>query len=195
MGMTFYQLALTLPKKKVLEIIRALLRQYPLRGHWRLRIMVWKEQHMVHHMLMILPYTPLKHEQYQQGIDVFVVPTEIKLSKRMANVKSLQYQLYDQAYQRAQINGASEALLLNKNNNVVEFSRGNIFYLLNHQWYTPPLSQGCLNGVVRQHVMRTVGPVVIKERPLAVKELTKVTGMLLTNSLIGSIPIRRILMG
>jgi len=50
-------------------------------------------------------------------------------------------------------NGLDNCLLLNDSKNVVEALQGNIFMLLGSKLVTPPVSEGCLNGVMRKQIL------------------------------------------
>ena len=50
-------------------------------------------------------------------------------------------------------NGYDNCLLLNDDKNVVEALQGNVFMLLKGELITPPLSDGCLNGIMRKQII------------------------------------------
>ena len=50
-------------------------------------------------------------------------------------------------------NGYDNCLLLNDSKNVVEAIQGNLFMLTGNKLITPPVSEGCLNGVMRKQVL------------------------------------------
>ena len=68
-----------------------------------------------------------------------------KLSQRM---------MYDQAWQRAEKNGAFDALFINELGHVTEGGRSNIFIKKDGQWLTPPISAGCLPGIMRSLILK-----------------------------------------
>ena len=49
---------------------------------------------------------------------------------------------------------ADDILVYNSKHNVTETSIYSLFYLLNNQAYTPPLEDGCLNGVLRSYYLQ-----------------------------------------
>lgn len=50
-------------------------------------------------------------------------------------------------------NGLQNCLLLNDSKNVIEALNGNIFMLKDGKLSTPPVSEGCLNGVMRKQIL------------------------------------------
>src|SRR5690554_5586144 len=53
----------------------------------------------------------------------------------------------------AKENGYQNCLLLNDEKNVVEALQGNVFMKMGNQLFTPPISDGCLNGIMRKQVL------------------------------------------
>jgi len=54
-------------------------------------------------------------------------------------------------------NKLDEVILLNQNGFLCEASSSNLFVLYQNQLYTPALSEGCIEGVMRQVVMKLAG--------------------------------------
>lgn len=53
----------------------------------------------------------------------------------------------------AEENNLQNCILLNNDKNVVEVLNGNLFMLLNNKLITPPVSEGCLNGIMRKQII------------------------------------------
>ena len=53
----------------------------------------------------------------------------------------------------AKENGLNNCILLNKDKMIAEFINSNIFIVKNGQIFTPPISAGCLNGVLRKNLI------------------------------------------
>lgn len=78
--------------------------------------------------------------------------------------------------------GADEALLLNRADRVAEATSANLFLRLDGRWVTPPVTEGCLPGVMRHRLIALTGA---RERPLNPDDLLRADGVLLTNALVG----------
>ncbi len=85
--------------------------------------------------------------------------------------------------------GYDEALMLSHDGFVSEAASSNIFWLESEQLFTPPLSSGCLNGVMRQVMMQIGG---VSEKLINVSDLLKCNGAFLTNCSAGITPISQI---
>jgi len=153
----------------------------------RVRLMVWQAGHRTHVMIVVLPYKIPKKKAYR----VCLIKTGRGANDRMADLKSLDYEMYARAYSLAQSKGFDEALLLNHNGHIIEASRANIFWSKDGTLYTPPLSSGCLNGITRQQVIKQAKnlKISVKEQNLTLEILKQANDAFLTNSLMGVMPI------
>ena len=50
-------------------------------------------------------------------------------------------------------NGYNNCIMLNDSKNVVEVLQGNLFMLQGNKLITPPISEGCINGIMRKQVL------------------------------------------
>lgn len=136
------------------------------------------------------PYQPLPDLAYRDGVPAVVLP-DLRLDSRspLAGLKSLSYGANALALRRAAAAGAWEALLANEHARLVEGSRTNLVLVLDDRAYTPPLADGCLPGTVRRRLLEAA---VLTERPLTPADLDTASEVLLTNSLVGALPVGRI---
>jgi branched-chain amino acid aminotransferase len=157
----------------------------------RLRIMVWKDKSQIHCAVMALPYHAPTLVQYKQGLKVCFIKTKRKASARTSEIKSLDYQMFADAFLKAKTQGFDDALLINSKGHVFESTRANLFISYQGQWMTPHLSSGCLNGIVRQEVFKMAAKlkIPILEKSLTPQMVKGADSAFLTNSLVGLIPI------
>jgi branched-subunit amino acid aminotransferase/4-amino-4-deoxychorismate lyase len=153
----------------------------------RVRLMVWRVGKKTHVMAAALPYKVSTKRIYR----VCLIKTNRSANDRLANLKSLDYELFAKANTEARSKGFDDALLLNRSGSIFEASRANIFWMKNKALYTPPLSSGCLNGITRQQVIKHAknSKIPVKEKNLTPEILKKADAAFLTNSLIGIKPI------
>ena len=153
----------------------------------RVRLMVWQAGRQTHVLIAALPYKVPEDKPYR----VCLIKTSRAADDRLADLKSLDYELFAEAFSRARSLGFDEALLINRSGHIFEASRANIFWTKDKVLYTPPLSSGCLNGITRQQVIKQAGKLKIhvKEMDLTPEILKKADNAFLTNSLIGIKPV------
>ena len=92
----------------------------------------------------------------------------------------------------AQENGFQTCLLLNDEKNVVEALHGNLFLRSGSTVITPPLSEGCLNGIMRKQLIRLLGKqsmYTLLEQPISPFDLQKADELFVTNVIRGIQPI------
>lgn len=94
----------------------------------------------------------------------------------------------------AEENGYQNCLLINEDKNIVEATQGNIFMVLENKIITPPLSEGCLNGIMRLQILRLLKNQTQfqwEERPISPFELQKADELFITNVIKGLQPITK----
>lgn len=91
-------------------------------------------------------------------------------------------------------NGYDNCLILNDEKNVVEALQSNLFMKTGNVVVTPPVSDGCLNGIMRKQVLeilkKTEG-IVAKETSISPFDLQKADELFLTNVISGIQPITK----
>ncbi|MEY2867828.1 MAG: hypothetical protein RIR01_228 [Bacteroidota bacterium] len=111
--------------------------------------------------------------------------SSIKSTNRMLNVTASIF---------ANENGLDNCLLLNDVKNVIEAIQGNIFMVLGGRLVTPPVSEGCLNGVMRKQVLnlaKTIQGLEVVEEIISPFDLQKAEELFITNVIKGIQPITR----
>ncbi|HLA54492.1 MAG TPA: aminotransferase class IV [Flavobacterium sp.] len=91
-------------------------------------------------------------------------------------------------------NGLDNCLLLNDSKNVIEALQGNLFMLLGNKLITPPVSEGCLNGIMRKQVLalaRKMENIEVVEEPISPFDLQKADELFVTNVIMGIQPITK----
>lgn len=135
-------------------------------------------------------YEPPGENLYRQGVSVLLLPEyRIDSGGPLAGLKTLCYQAHRLALHRAESQGAWEALLQNESDRLVEGSRSNLILVFPDGLFTPPKMDGCLPGTVRRRLLEKEA---IREGPLSAEDLAIASEVLLTNSLIGVLPVSRV---
>ncbi len=94
----------------------------------------------------------------------------------------------------AKENDLENCLLLNNSKNIVEALQGNIFMLVGNKLITPPVSEGCLNGVMRKQIIsiaKKIESLEILEQPISPFDLQKADELFITNVIKGIQPITK----
>lgn len=94
----------------------------------------------------------------------------------------------------AKENDLQNCLLLNDSKNVVEALNGNLFMFLDGKLITPPLSEGCLNGIMRRQILKIakkIDTIEVLEAPISPFDLQKADELFITNSIVGILRISK----
>ncbi len=91
-------------------------------------------------------------------------------------------------------NGYDNCLLLNTKKQVVEALNANVFLVVGKTIKTPPLLDGCLNGIIRKKLITIISKLeeyTILEESISPFELQKADEIFLTNSISGIVPVSK----
>ncbi|WP_374173881.1 aminotransferase class IV [Flavobacterium tructae] len=111
--------------------------------------------------------------------------SSIKTTNKMINVTGSIF---------AHENGLANCILLNDTKNVVEVLQGNLFMVVGKKLITPPISEGCLNGVMRKQILalaKKVEGIEVVEEIISPFDLQKADELFLTNVIMGIQPITK----
>lgn len=85
-------------------------------------------------------------------------------------------------------NEYDNCFLINEDKNIVEFINGNVFLVKDHVIVTPPLTDGCVNGILRKKLIDIISKtedLVLEERSISPFEIQKADEVFLTNVIKG----------
>jgi branched-chain amino acid aminotransferase len=111
--------------------------------------------------------------------------SSVKTTNRMVNITGSIF---------ASENGFDDCLLLNDNKNVIETLQGNLFMVSGNKLITPPISDGCINGVLRKQVLalaRKMEKIAVVEESISTFALQKADELFVTNVIKGIQPITK----
>jgi branched-chain amino acid aminotransferase len=109
----------------------------------------------------------------------------IKTTNRLVNITGSIF---------ADENGLDNCLLLNDSKNVIEALQGNLFMLAGNQLVTPPLTDGCLNGIMRKQLLKLakeIDGIEVSETTISPFDLQKADELFITNVIKGIQPVTK----
>lgn len=128
---------------------------------------------------------PLKDNSYtfnEAGLEVGIFESIKKSTDKYANIKSSSALLYSVAMRFAKKKIWDDAVILNQKDNIIESTIANIFWIKHKSIFTPPLSEGCVNGVMRRFLMEKLSVV---EKYGTLNDLQNADEIFLTNAVRG----------
>ena len=119
-------------------------------------------------------------------ISLCIFSDEQKTKGKISNIKSVNALVSVLGAIHAQENGFDNAILKNTDGNLIETTNANLFIIKQGVLYTPPLTEGCLNGTMRKWVLEQVNVV---EKSLTLLDVKEADEVFITNAISGMIPV------
>lgn len=169
---------------------------------YRIKLLVWREwggkyspttrevSYAIYSEVHNEPFYTLNEDPYEVELykDHFVAAgllSTLKTNNKVINVLGSIY---------AEENGYQNCLLLNDKKQVIEALNGNLFLVNGYKIKTPPLRDGCLNGILRKQLMAIFAQLpdyVLEETSVSPFELQKADEMWVTNTITGIQPVSK----
>ena len=120
---------------------------------------------------------------------------DFHLSKQLlSTLKTNNKMIHSLAGIFAKENEYANCLLINEEKNVVEAIQSNLFMKIGNKLVTPPISDGCQNGIMRKQIIKLLQKnemVTIEEKSISPFDLQKADELFLTNVISGIQPITK----
>jgi branched-chain amino acid aminotransferase len=129
----------------------------------------------------------------ENGLVIDVYPLAKKSCDVFSNIKSNNYLQYAMAAIWAKENKINDALLLNSNNSIADSTIANVFIVKNSEIKTPALTEGCVAGVMRKHIIETLKQqnIIVAEMPVNIEDIANADEVFLTNAIKGIMWVRQ----
>ena len=121
----------------------------------------------------------------EHGLSAGVFTSGKKSMDQFSNLKSNSALLYVVAAQDAKAAKLNDHLILNTAGRICESTMANVFLVKQQQVLTPPLSEGCVAGILRRALLEylpTEG-FIVQEKPITMDELFSADEVFLTNAI------------
>lgn len=169
---------------------------------FRVKLLVWRGEggrylptskevsYCISAAVLETPFYTLSEENYEVELfkDHFVTSgllSTIKSNNRAINVLGSIY---------AKENDYANCFLLNEKKQVIEALNGNIFLVNGYKIKTPPLADGCLNGILRKQIIAILAQLpdyILEEASVSPFELQKADELFITNTIVGIQPVTK----
>mgnify|MGYP000002173413 CR=1 FL=1 len=131
-----------------------------------------------------------EHQDYEVELykDFFITKQLLSTLKSTNKIINITGSIY------AKENGYDNCLLLNETKNVVEALNGNVFLVVGNKITTPPISEGCLNGIMRKQIItiaKNRTDLEIVEAPISAFDLQKADELFITSIIVGIQPVTK----
>ena len=133
------------------------------------------------------PLTNIVNQLNENGLVIDVFPAAKKSCDVFSNLKTASHLPYAMAARFARENQINDCLLFNTNNRICDSTIANVFWITDGKIYTPPLSEGCIAGVMRSYLISGLQPsgYGLQEKVCEISDLENADEVFLTNAIHG----------
>ena len=121
------------------------------------------------------------------GLDIGLYPIARKSTDIFSALKTAQFLPYAMAARWAKENQYNDAIVLNTHHRIADTTISNLFIVKEYKIFTPPISEGAINGVMRKYLIAQLQqdnyPII--EQPLTPEALLDADEIFLTNVISG----------
>lgn len=146
------------------------------------------EDGALHYIIESLPFA---HKLPTEKVTIGITQKAVKCTDSISHLKTSSRLQYILAKKDADDKGWNDALLLNAHGNIVEGTISNVFAVVGNNIYTPPLNEGCIDGVMRKYLLKngSIDHLSITEKQLDIAMLQQADEIFLTNAIRGVQPV------
>ena len=152
------------------------------------------DQNTISYVIEATSLASKKYEITQDNFEVDLFKDSFVSTQLLSTLKTTSKILNVTASIFAKENDLNTCLLLNDKKNVVEAIAGNLFMLTGNKLITPPISEGCLNGIMRKQIiklMKDFPEIEFSEAIISPFDLQKADELFVTNVIQGIQPITK----
>ena len=131
--------------------------------------------------IMINTYSGYGFEQ-NTPVSLCVFSDEVKTMGRLSNIKSVNAAVSVLGAIHAKKLGYENAILRNIRGNYIEATNSSLFIVKNNVIYTPPISDGCIDGTMRAWILNNDK---IIEKSLSLSDIKQSDEVFITNAITG----------
>lgn len=125
----------------------------------------------------------------KKGLVIDIFPDAKKSCDIYSNLKSANYLPYVMAAQFAEANKLNDCLVSNVKGRIADATIANVFLVKNNLIITPALGEGCVNGVMRRHLIEQLrsasGGFELREGVVTKNDIGTFNEIFLTNAMYG----------
>lgn len=148
---------------------------------------LYDEDKTLEYMIECWPLNDSVNKLNENGLLIDIYPEAKKSCDKFSNLKSANFQPYSMAALFAKENKLNDCLVLNTSGGIADSTIANLFLIKGETIITPSLEEGCINGVMRRHLLSELQIAGFKTQEIAVSisDLRIANEVFLTNAING----------
>jgi branched-chain amino acid aminotransferase len=148
---------------------------------------LYDEDKTLQYLVECWPLTETVNQLNENGLVIGIFPGARKSCDAFSNLKSANFLPYSMAAIYAKDNRLNDCLVLNSQERICDSTIANVFITRGNKLITPPLSEGCVQGVMRRMIMECGAQFaklgfLLEEKPLNAPHLLEADEVFLTNA-------------
>lgn len=145
------------------------------------------ENHFPNYLIQTWNLNTSNNKLNENGLVIDVYKDARKVCDHFSHVKSNNYLSYAMAALWAKKNHLNDALLLNPYDAIADSTIANIFIVHNGTIKTPAISEGCVNGIMKNYLLQCLRKenIPVEETSLTIEDVLQAQEVFLTNSIYG----------
>lgn len=148
---------------------------------------LYDEDKTLQYVIESWPLNESANKLNENGLVIDIFPDAEKSCDKFSNLKSANFLPYSMAAQYAKENKLNDCLVLNNSGGIADSTIANLFIIKDGLILTPALEEGCINGVMRRHLLielRATGAA-INETVITTGDIKNADEVFLTNAING----------
>ena len=143
--------------------------------------------HFPHHIIQTWELNPAINTLNENGLILGIFKEARKVCDHFSHIKNNNYLAYTMAALWAKEQKLNDALLLNPYDRVSDATIANIFIVKDGMIKTPAISEGCVSGVMRRHLLQSLRKenMPVEETQLEMEDVLQASEIFLTNAIYG----------
>jgi branched-chain amino acid aminotransferase len=184
-----YQVPALLKQERLLDEITQLVKKSAANKLARIRLTAWRGEggllegdDTLHYAIECWPLDDSMDQFNENGLVIGIYPEARKAADAFSRYKTNNFLAYSLAARHAKAMRWNDALLLNERGGLADSCIANLFIVKNEKIFTPPLSEGPVEGIMRRQIMRHFP---VAEASLRPEDLETADEIFLSNAIRG----------
>ena len=148
---------------------------------------LYEDDKMLQYLIECWPLNESVNKLNENGLVIDIYPDAQKSCDKFSNLKSANFLPYTMAAHYAKENKLNDCLVLNATGSIADSTIANVFIIKNDVVITPGLEAGCINGVMRRHLLAKMPDAgyAVRETSVLVTDIETADEIFLTNAVNG----------
>lgn len=146
---------------------------------------LYDDDRSLQYIIECWPLNESVNQLNENGLVVDIFPDARKSCDGFSNLKSANFLPYTMAAVYAREHRLNDCFVLNSHERICDSTIANVFWIKDETVFTNPLGEGCVNGVMRRHLLEHPSITPVQEKLCEAADLETADEIFLTNAING----------